>query len=128
MPKSNGQWIEGTPGNGLWKSDIPEVNAITKNKPIPFKDGKPDFSLWQHGDDIKVKGLTGADSDFGKIYQQMVDDMGFKTKNEAKLWLSQNNLTPHHFDNETVKLIPTDLHGNIPHKGSASDLRELNGL
>ncbi|WP_425487761.1 HNH endonuclease [Microbulbifer rhizosphaerae] len=32
-------------------------------------------------------------------------------------------VTPHHLDNQTIQFIPTKLHGNIPHIGSASDLR-----
>ncbi|OMI04558.1 hypothetical protein BTA30_07620 [Bacillus swezeyi] len=32
-------------------------------------------------------------------------------------------MTPHHLDDVTIQLVPTDLHGNIPHIGSASDLR-----
>ncbi|MFV0379201.1 MAG: HNH endonuclease [Anaerorhabdus sp.] len=32
-------------------------------------------------------------------------------------------LTPHHTSTTSIDLIPTDLHGNIPHIGSASDLR-----
>ncbi len=44
-------------------------------------------------------------------------------KNAAKRWLKEMGLTPHHFDGTTIQLIPTDLHGNIPHIGAASDLR-----
>ncbi|MCI3938387.1 DUF4280 domain-containing protein [Chryseobacterium aahli] len=128
LPKTNGEWVEGTPGNGLWKSDKPEVNAITNNEPIPFTNGRPDFSKWKVGDDLKVDGMTGADSDFPKIYEKMKQEYGFKTQKEAKEWLSQQGLTPHHLDDKTVQLIPTDLHGNVPHKGSASDMRELNGI
>ena len=31
--------------------------------------------------------------------------------------------TPHHLSNNVIILVPTDLHGNIPHIGSASDMR-----
>lgn len=128
LPKTNGEWVEGTPGNGLWKSNKPEVNAITNNEPIPFSNGRPDFSKWKVGDDLKVDGMTGADSDFPKIYDKLKQEYGFRTQKEVKEWLSQQGLTPHHLDDKTVQLIPTDLHGNIPHKGSASDMRELNGI
>lgn len=37
--------------------------------------------------------------------------------------VEEKGLTPHHLDNNTIQLIPTDLHKNIPHIGSASDLR-----
>ncbi|MFN9539675.1 MAG: HNH endonuclease [Planctomycetota bacterium] len=45
------------------------------------------------------------------------------SRNAAKNFLRNAGLTPHHFDNTTIHLIPSDLHGNIPHIGSASDLR-----
>lgn len=32
-------------------------------------------------------------------------------------------VTPHHANTTRIQLIPKDLHGNIPHIGSASDLR-----
>lgn len=127
LPQTKGRWVEGKPGDGLWKSSRPKVNAITGNKPIPFKNGRPDFSEWKV-DEFKVKNMTGAESDFGKIYNQMKKDYGFKTQKEVTDWLSKEKLTPHHLDNETIQLIPKDLHGNIPHKGSASDMRELFGL
>ncbi|KAA6446751.1 hypothetical protein FZC77_22530 [Bacillus swezeyi] len=47
----------------------------------------------------------------------------FRTKTEAKDWLKEKGLTPHHLDDVTIQLVPTDLHGNVPHIGSASDLR-----
>nr|WP_250540057.1 HNH endonuclease [Bacillus subtilis] len=49
---------------------------------------------------------------------------GFKTQAEAEDWLKYTaKLTPHHLDNNTIQLIPTALHKNVPHIGSASDLR-----
>lgn len=49
--------------------------------------------------------------------------VGLKNKTQAKNWLSEQGLTPHHLEDKTIQLIPTKLHGNIPHIGSASDLR-----
>lgn len=45
LPRTNGRW-EGTPGNGKWYSDKPEVNEVTKGEPVAFKNGRPDFSPW----------------------------------------------------------------------------------
>ncbi len=53
-------------------------------QPIPFTNGRPDFSKWKVGDDLKVDGMTGADSDFPKIYEKMKQEYGFKTQKEAK--------------------------------------------
>lgn len=47
----------------------------------------------------------------------------FKSKNQGKAWLKEKRLTPHHKSSTEIELIPTDLHANIPHIGSASDLR-----
>ena len=35
--------------------------------------------------------------------------------------------TPHHLSDKKIILVPTDLHGNIPHIGSASDMRSMLG-
>ncbi|WP_115610357.1 HNH endonuclease [Bacillus sp. H1a] len=48
---------------------------------------------------------------------------GFKSKNQGKAWLKERGLTPHHKSSTEIGLIPTELHANIPHIGSASDLR-----
>ncbi|MBJ8190366.1 HNH endonuclease [Bacillus cereus] len=47
----------------------------------------------------------------------------FKPKNQGKAWLKEKRLTSHHKSSTEIELIPTDLHANIPHIGSASDLR-----
>ena len=127
LPRNNGEWIEGVPGEGLWKSDNPLVNAVTDNQAVPFKNGRPDFSEWKF-DEFKVEGMNGTKSDFSKIHEKLAEDLGLKNKTAAENWLKENGLTAHHLDNETIQLIPSDLHNNIPHKGSASDMRELFGL
>ena len=124
LPRKDGEWTEGVPGDGLWKSNNPDVNKITGGEAIPFKDGRPDFSKWSEGS-VKVKGMDGTKSDFSKIYEQLSEDLNLPNKTAAQAWLSENKLTPHHLDSETIQLIPTDLHGNIPHIGSASDMRNL---
>ena len=124
LPRKDGEWTEGVPGDGLWKSNNPDVNKITGGEAIPFKDGRPDFSKWSEGS-VKVKGMDGTKSDFSKIYEQLSEDLDLPNKTAAQAWLSENKLTPHHLDSETIQLIPTDLHGNIPHIGSASDMRNL---
>jgi len=127
LPRSKGEWIEGVPGEGLWKSDIAEVNAITGGKPIPFKNGRPNFGEWKVGE-LKVEGMNGTKSDFSKIHEKLAEQMGLPNKAAAEKFLKDNELTAHHLDNETIQLVPSDLHNNIPHIGSASDMRELNGL
>nr|WGD75123.1 HNH endonuclease [Bacillus subtilis] len=124
LPRTNGRW-EGTPGNGKWYSDKPEVNEVTKGEPVAFKNGRPDFSPWTEAT-IKFKQgeLNGSQDDFTKVYEKIKEMKGFKSNNQAKEWLRDvKKVTPHHFDGNTIQLVPTKLHKNIPHIGSASDLR-----
>ena len=125
MPRSNGHW-EGEPGNGLWYSDIDEVKAITGGEGIPFVNGRPDFSKWSKGELIFEKDvLNGTKDDFNKVYTRIKEQSGgsITSNNGAREFLSMMELTPHHYSNTIIQLIPTSLHGNIPHIGSASDMR-----
>lgn len=123
LPRTNGKW-EGQPGNGKWYSSNKEVKEITDGKPVEFKDGRPDFSPWSELDITFNKGeLKGTRSDFDLVYIKIKELVGLENKTQAKNWLSEQGLTPHHFDDQTIQLVPTKLHGNIPHIGSASDLR-----
>jgi hypothetical protein len=125
IPKTKGAW-EGIPGESIWKFEKLEVNSITEGNGIPFKNGYPDFSDWSL-DGFIIEGLTGNNTaDFALVYKKMVDSpkYGFKTQQEVKSWLSDNGITLHHHqDGKTIQLIPTDLHGNIPHSGGAAILR-----
>ncbi|MCK1998491.1 T7SS effector LXG polymorphic toxin [Psychrobacillus psychrodurans] len=123
LPRTNGKW-EGEPGNGKWNSDKPEVRSVTNGKGVEFIDGRPNFSPWSKGS-IKFKEgmLDGSKNDFNLVYEKIIQLKGFKSQNQAKFWLKEKGLTPHHKSSTEIELIPTDLHGNIPHIGSASDLR-----
>jgi hypothetical protein len=123
LPRTNGKW-EGDPGNGKWYSEHNDVLEVTGGKPVEFKNNRPDFSPWSKGQlKFKEGQLNGTDSDFKLVYEKLMKAKGFNTINQAKNWLREKGLTPHHFDNNTIQLIPTKLHKNVPHIGSASDLR-----
>ena len=123
LPRSNGRW-DGEPGNSNWYSDLDEVNEVTGGEPVPFKNGRPIFSKWSKGEVNFDKGvLNGTDEDFSLVYDDIAKSKGLKNKTAAKKLLSEKGLTPHHLDDTTIQLIPTKLHSNIPHVGSASDLR-----
>jgi hypothetical protein len=117
---SNGSW-SGEPGNSLWNSTLPEVNKITGNAGVPFKNGRIDLSEWSRVE-FTIDGMAGTDNDFTLVYKKMVKDWGFATQKAAQDWLKANGLTPHHEGKNTIQLVPTVLN-NIPHVGSASDLR-----
>lgn len=96
----------------MWKSDIPKVNAITKGEGIPFKNGYPNFSKWSKAK-MKFKNLNGTTKDFDKVYERIAKQKGFKNKTQAKKYLKEKGLTPHHHqEGKTIELIPSDLHNN----------------
>ncbi|WP_187119312.1 HNH endonuclease, partial [Clostridium polynesiense] len=123
LPRTEGNW-QGEPGNGKWFSDKSEVNNITGGNPVEFTNGRPNFTPWLKGSlKFKEGQLNGTQADFDLVYGKIKDIRGLNSKNQAKEWLSQKGLTPHHKSNTEIELIPTDLHKNVPHIGSASDLR-----
>ncbi|ODB33248.1 hypothetical protein BB427_22915 [Pseudoalteromonas sp. BMB] len=112
-------------GDGTWQSTLKEVNEITGGQPITFKNGRPDFTPWSKGQiAFAPNELNGTRQDFGQVYKYIADQKGLKSKNAARQLLSKLDLTPHHASATIIQLIPTKLHGNIPHIGSASDLRK----
>ena len=67
--------------------------------------------------------LDGTNADFTKAYEQIKEARGLSSNNAAKKLLQDAGLTPHHSSNTVIQLIPSDLHNNVPHIGSASDMR-----
>lgn len=121
LPRTKGKWL-GEAGESIWKSTKKSVKKIAPDG-VPFKNGYPDFSKWSKGK-MKFKNLDGTSKDFDKVYERVAKQKGLKNKTEAKKYLKDKGLTPHHHqDGKTIELIPTELHKNIPHSGGASILR-----
>lgn len=95
-----------------------------------IEEGRPDFSKWRYQDDkidilkFKPGELNGSVNDFNKIKDKVKDLKGFRTRYEAETWLRSNELTGHHKSATEIELVPTKLHQNVPHIGSASDMRK----
>ena len=122
LPRSNGSW-SGAPGESDWYSTNPKVNSVTDGKPIPFRGGRPDFSAWSKGELTFPEGARdGTRQNFGKVDAQMGKAKGI-SPTAAQNLLREKGLTPHHLSTTKIQLIPSDLHGNVPHTGSASDMR-----
>ncbi|WP_261154754.1 RHS repeat-associated core domain-containing protein, partial [Serratia ficaria] len=122
IPRTNGHW-DGVPGESNWYSYKPAVNAVTNNQPIPFSNGRPDFSPWSKGSiTFENNVLDGTEKDFPKVYKAIAKEKGI-TQSAAQKLLRKNKLTPHHLSNTEIILVPRGLHGNVPHIGSASDMR-----
>lgn len=118
-----GHWNE---SKTVWKSDIPEVNAITGGKGVHFigkaPNRTPDFSPWSRGS-YKIAGLSGKnEEDFPKLYAKIAARKNISVS-QAERWVKQNGLTPHHLSCNELMLVPTALHENVAHTGAASMLR-----
>ncbi|MBL4890172.1 MAG: hypothetical protein JKX97_09160 [Candidatus Lindowbacteria bacterium] len=123
LPQKNGRW-EGDPGNGRWFSNNSEVIEITRGKPVEFINDEPNFTPWSEGSmTFKPGAMNGTGDDFRLVYEKLAHEYGFKNPTAAKRWLSDEGLTPHHKSPTEIELIPSGLHGNTPHTGSASGMR-----
>ncbi|KQY87324.1 hypothetical protein ASD24_05540 [Paenibacillus sp. Root52] len=90
-----------------------------------FKDGRPDFSPWKEFEiEFKPGELNGTQKDFDLVYEKLVEMGMAKNKAQAKKLLKDElELTPDHFSETVIQMILSKIHGNVPHKGSASDMR-----
>ncbi|HWO23230.1 MAG TPA: DUF4157 domain-containing protein [Kofleriaceae bacterium] len=125
LPK-DGTW-SGTVGDSVFRPNNPESLGLKVGDTIQYRRGVPDFSPWKEGSDLTVSGMTGVHKDdMSKIWQALADqrpDLNLANQTQAKQWLSERGLTPHHAGGDTVQLIPTKLHGGIRHTGGAFELR-----
>ena len=128
IPRNNGHW-DGEAGNSNWHSYNDDVNIITGGKPVPFKNGRPDFDSFSFYEIIIEKGkLNGSKKDFSTIYKEIVNrSRKIRTLKQARNWLKKWDITPHHMSETIIQLIPRKLHSKIPHIRSASDMRNLLG-
>ena len=126
LPKTNGEW-EGERGESKWYSNKQDVIDITKGEGVPYKNGRPDFSKWQDPDlgtlKFKPGELDGTKNDWNKVYKKIKEVKGFNSNKEAEKLIKSKAVTVHHKSTTEIEFIPTKLHENIPHIGSASDLR-----
>jgi hypothetical protein len=129
IPAADGQWT-GEVGNSGWMSSKPEVRAITKGEPVPFKDGYPDFSKWKVAE-VEIPRVTGLDdvdrTAANKIFakqQGWLKSNGEPNAAAAERYRKANQLTWHHVENSNrLQLIPKGLNGKVPHTGSSSQAR-----
>ena len=125
LPRTGGRW-EGKPGDGKWFSDKQEVLDVTGGAPVVFKGGRPNFSPWAKGSLEFDRGtLTGKSADFSLVHRKLAAELGLKNMAAAERWLRAKGLTAHHRSETVIELVPTKLHGSVPHTGSAADLRNM---
>ncbi|MBY0232959.1 MAG: HNH endonuclease [Gemmataceae bacterium] len=80
--------------------------------------------------ELRVRGLTGDHAkDRGIMMRHIARVNGWYTRDgrpatgRVEAWLRKEKLDMHHAAGTKVLLVPSKLHGGIPHTGSASDLR-----
>lgn len=139
LPRNGGEWLE-EPGNSEWNPDsklVPgdrngtnpdgkswkELKEEFKFDTIPFKDGKPDFSEVARGrveidefSDNRRKNFVQAD-------EKLAEQKGCYPE-EVKQWRKENKYTWHEeADCRTMLKVPSEVHGNIPHDGGISEIK-----
>lgn len=95
---------------------------------IPFKDGEPNFSEVSKGD-VTIDDFTDErDSNFNQADEKLAEQRGCSPEEVAK-WRKENSYTWHECkDCKTMKKIPREVHGNIPHSGGISQVKVANRL
>ena len=128
LPK-NGTW-SGVPGHSNFIPNDPTSIGLKPGASIPFVKGTPDFSSIQVRDAISVPGMTGNQS-IDKILtaNALVEKYPneFKNQKAALDWMKDNKITPHHFQGDTMQLVPTKPHDGIRHSGTAHEKRGKGG-
>lgn len=139
LPKENGEW-DGEIGNSKWmpKPDfIPKV-INPENKTwkqildkygidgIEFKDGYPDFSKISKGE-VKIDDFTDdRSSNFAQADEKLAEKWDCSPE-EVEKWRKENGYTWHECENcKTMQLVPSEVHGNIPHSGGISEYKKQN--
>ena len=134
---TGGAW-SGTPGHSEWQSDDPRVLSITKGTPIEFTNGKVNLEPWaQAKAHIKVTG--NHEVDVSRANAALARQKGWLRKEGGRMvpnaaaadrYMKSEGLTWHHVPGAQegkMLAVPTALHANVPHIGSASEARAAGG-
>lgn len=133
LPVSNGDWV-GEVGNSRWNPDddfIPlkanpdnltwgELKEKYGIDGISFKDGEPDFSEITK-DEVKIDNFTTErNMNFPQADEKLAEKWEC-TPREVANWRKENGYTWHECkDCQTMQLVPSEVHNNIPHEGGIS--------
>ncbi len=125
IPVRGGHW-QGAPGRSGWLSDNPAVQKVTGGTPVSFNDYYPDFAPWAQAIYTFAEGqLRGRPHDMILADQRLAADRGLGDKKVARRYRQEHALVWHHREDAvSLILLPIGLHGNIPHAGGASLLRQ----
>lgn len=150
LPKNHGQW-DGEPGDSVWHPE-PEIIPKTANPEqqnwseihkkneidgISFNDGYPDFSKTA---DVTVKiddFSSNRDVNFAQADRAGAENWNQEVKQGRTDWKTsefneyrkENNFTWHECeDMETLQLVPSEIHANIPHQGGIANFKKQNAI
>lgn len=142
LPENGGIW-SGEKGNSDW---IPDDDVVPGDRrgtnsdgktwkelkkeygfdSIPFKDGEPDFSKIAKGE-VQIDNFSESRTkNFAQADIQLAKKRGVSPQ-EIKKWRLENKYTWHECkDCKTMQLVPTEVHGNIPHSGGIAETKSKN--
>lgn len=134
-----GHW-EDEPGNSKWIPDyefVPqkfnpsnqtmgEIMDKYKIDHISFKGGYPVFSEISKGI-AKISNFSDSRPDNFMQADIKLAEQYNCSPNDIKKWRQNNSYTWHECeDMKTMLLVPSEIHGNIPHKGGVSIIKTKN--
>lgn len=138
LPRTDGEW-DGEIGNSKWR---PYLDFIPKKMnpenetwrkifdrygidSIEFKDGYPDFSEIAKGE-VQIDDFTEDRSiNFDQADEKLAQEWGCSPE-EVEKWRKENKYTWHECEDcKTMQLVPSEVHGNIPHSGGISEYKKL---
>lgn len=139
LPRNGGEW-SGAPGDSEWKPDsdtIPgdrngtnpedkswqEIMEQYDFKGISFEDGRPDFSEVSKGD-VEIDDFSdNRRKNFVQADEKLAEKKGC-LPSEVRQWRTDNKYTWHEeADCKTMLKVPSEVHGNIPHDGGISEMK-----
>jgi A nuclease of the HNH/ENDO VII superfamily with conserved WHH len=136
IPRADGGW-DGEPGNSPWVSFNPEVTRITQGEPVEYVDGEPVLAPYAV-EEVILTTMTGRNTpDFRGARDGLMRQYPGRWRNvtHVEAWegggvpdswgnaLAEPHTWHHEPDVESMSLVPTALHGNLPHEGGASAAR-----
>ena len=142
-PDRNFAPSQNNPDNLTWGQIEQQYGPID----IRFQNGHPVFSNNLVKGEFKLGEPTGNRSvNYGQMYTQMLDPSSgksclspdlaaratafmqnrgcdwFQTQSDVQEFLKTEGLTPHDCENGTMQLVPSIVHGNIPHSALISEV------
>lgn len=139
LPRNGGKW-SGVPGNSEWKPDpdtIPgdrngtnpegkswqEILESYNIDGISFENGRPDFSELSKGNVEIDEFSDNRRKNFVQADEKLAEQKGCQP-GEVRQWRIENQYTWHEdADCKTMLKVPSEVHGNIPHAGGISEMK-----